>query len=119
MTAIVTRLTRRGRARAAEATLQARAYAEARKTVLALHEGRCVAQRLRLSIALFDAVAEALADLEGPDVTGPRCAAKAGQLYPYTPNIRDERFARADARLAPYDPAVRAALARLERWGTA
>lgn len=97
MSRVAHTVARRGRAKAEEAALQAHARAHARMAVRVATEARCVAQRLRLTCALFDAVADALAEIEGADVTGPRLSAKAGQIYPYTASPRDLRAADADA----------------------
>lgn len=93
----ITTLTRSARTKANEAALQAHAREQASKALLTAQAAVGDGMRLRFTIELLDAVTDALAGLEGPDVTAARLSAKAGRLYPFTASIREERIARAEA----------------------
>lgn len=95
---IASRLTRRGLTKEREAKDRRRAEGIALRVIHAALEGLSGSQLEHVSDALMDMAINAHAGVFGPTVTAPRCAAKAGQIYPYTPpnsrrDIAEAKFA--------------------------
>jgi hypothetical protein len=95
----VLQLTRRGQTKAQEAAAEARAQSEANRLVLKALEGIHGPEQLRRADAVLDAAITAHAALHGPEVTAPKLSATSGRIYPATISPKDEKFARADAKM--------------------